>query len=155
MHLGHPLPAGFSQQQGFLVIAGELRAQLADLNAHPIQTLDRVTLINTVVLPRLLYRRESFPLTYPQIHEMSQAMERFVFGVSGLPSLVARKTLYTHRSRGLGLRSFKVLYPTRVLDSLHKNPCSPPCVPQTTPPCPHAPSSSMPCCSLAQCPPPQ
>ena len=122
MHLGHPLPAGFNQQQGFLVIGGELRAQLADLNAHPIQTLDRVTLINTVVLPRLLYRRESFPLTFLQIHEMSQAMERFVFGVSGLPSLVAHKTLYTHRSRGLGLRSFKVLYPTRVLHSLHKNP---------------------------------
>ena len=49
-------------------------------------------------------------------------MERFVFGVSGLPSLVAQKTRYTHRSRGLGMRSFRVLYPTRVLDSLHRNP---------------------------------
>ena len=103
MHLANPLPARFNQQQGFRVIADELRAQLADLNAHPIQTLERVTLVNTVVLPRLLYRCESFPLTPPQINELSQAMERFVFGVSGLPSLVAQKTLYTHRSRGLGM----------------------------------------------------
>ena len=36
------------------------------LNAHPIQTLDKVTLVNTVVLPRLLYRSESFPLTPPK-----------------------------------------------------------------------------------------
>ena len=122
MHLGHPLPARFNQQQGFRVIADELRVQLADLNAHPIQTLDRVTLVNTVVLPGLLYRCESFPLTHPGINELSQAMERFVFGVSGLPSLLAQKTLYTHRSRGLGMRPFHVLYPTRVLDGLHRNP---------------------------------
>ena len=109
MHLGYQLPAGFNQQQSFRIIADILRAQLADLNAHPIQMLDRVTLINTVVLPRLLYCCESSPLTSPQIREMFQAMERFVFGVSGLPSLVAQKTLYTHRSRGLGLQSFKVV----------------------------------------------
>ena len=62
------------------------------------------------------------PSAPPQINELSQAMERFVFGVSGLPSLVAQKTLYTHKSRGLGMRSFRVLYPTRVFDSLHRNP---------------------------------
>ena len=149
MHLGHPLPARFNQQQGFRVIADELRAQLADLNAHPIQTLDRVTLINTVVPPRLLYRCESFPLTPPKINEMSQAMERFVFGVSGLPSLVAQKTLYTHRSRGLGMRSLRVLYPTRVLDSLHRSPLLA-SMRTATPPCPHELYSSMPCRYLAQ-----
>ena len=53
---------------------------------------------------------------------MYQAMECFVFGVSGLPSLVAQKTLYIHRSRGLGMRSLCVLYPTRILDSLHGKP---------------------------------
>ena len=40
----------------------------------------------------------------------------------GLPSLVAKKTLYTHRSRGLGLGYFPVLHPTGVLDSLPRNP---------------------------------
>ena len=40
----------------------------------------------------------------------------------GLPSVVARKTLYTHRSHGLGMGYFPVLHPTRVLDTLHRNP---------------------------------
>ena len=61
MHLGHPLPARFNQHQAFRVIADEPRTLLPDLNAHPVQTLDRVTLIYTVVLPGVLYRCESFP----------------------------------------------------------------------------------------------
>ena len=122
MHLGHPLPACFHQKAGYKLIADELLSQLADLSAHPIQTLDRVLLVNTVILPRLLYRCECFPLLSTQLRELSNALERFVFAVSGLPSLVAKKTLYTHRTRGLGLGSLAVLYPTRVLDSLHRNP---------------------------------
>ena len=86
------------------------------------QTLDRVLLVNTMVLPRLLYRCECYPLTSTQLQELSSTPERFVFAVSGLPSLVAKKTLYTHRPRGLGLGCLLVLYPTRVLDSLHRNP---------------------------------
>ena len=122
MHLGQPLPAYMAQTAGYIIIVDELLNQLADLNAHPIQTLDRVLLVNTVVLPRLLYRCECYPLTNTQLQELSSAMERFVFVVSGLPSLVAKKTPYTHRSRGLGLGCLQILYPTRVVDSLHRNP---------------------------------
>ena len=49
-------------------------------------------------------------------------MERIVLGVSEFPSLVAQNTLYTNRSGGLGMRSLCILYPTTVLDSLHRNP---------------------------------
>ena len=122
MHLGHPLPAYMAQTAGYKIIVDELLNQLADLNAHPIQTLDRVLLVNTVVLPHLLYRCECYPLTNTQLQELSSAMESFVFAVSGLLWLVAKKTLYTHRSRGLGLRCLQILYPTCVLDSLHRKP---------------------------------
>ena len=122
MHLGDPLPAYMAQTAGYKRIFDELLNQLADLNAHPTQTLDRVLLVNSVVLPRLLYRCKCYPLTNTQLQELSSAMERFVFAMSGLPSLVAKKTLYTHPSRGLGLGCLQILYPTRVLDSLHRNP---------------------------------
>ena len=122
MHLGHQLPAYMAQTAGYKNIVDELLNQLADLNAHPIQMLDRVLLVNTVVLPNLLYRCECYLLTNTQLQELSSAMERFVLAVSGLLSLVAKKTLYTHRSRGLGLGCLQILYPTRVLDSLHRNP---------------------------------
>ena len=56
MHLRHPLPAYMAQTTGYKIIVDELLNRLADLNANPIQTLDRVLLVNTVVLPRLLYR---------------------------------------------------------------------------------------------------
>ena len=64
----------------------------------------------------------SSPSPPPKVDKLSQAIERFVFGISGLPSLVAQKILYSHRSRGLGMQSFRVLYPCRVLDSLHRKP---------------------------------
>ena len=60
LHLGHPIPAHFHVQAAFRLIENELLSQLADLNAHPSQTLDRVLLVNTVVLyllnSVLLYR---------------------------------------------------------------------------------------------------
>ena len=122
LHLGHPFPGHFDLRRGFRIIADELLGQLADFNTHPIQTLDRVLLANTVIIPRVLYRSECFPLDSVQLSELSNAIERFVLGVAGIPSLVAKKALYTHRSHGLGLRSLAVLQPTRVLDSLHRNP---------------------------------
>ena len=119
LHLGHPIRAHFNVQATFRLI--ELLSQLADLNAHPSQTLDRVLLVNTVVLPRLLYRCECFPLTEQHLLSLARPLERYVLGVAGLPSLIAHKTLYTHHTHGLRLRCLRVLQPTRVLDSLHIN----------------------------------
>ena len=56
-------------------------------------------MINTAVFPRLLYRTECLPLTGQQLQAVSSLLEKIIFGVMGLPSLVARKTLYTPQPR--------------------------------------------------------
>ena len=48
-------------------------------------------------------------------------LEKFIVGMIGLPSLIVRKSLYTHRSGELRLGYFPVLHPNRVLDSLHRS----------------------------------
>ena len=121
LHLGHPIPAHFNVQAAFRLIESELQSQLANLNAHPSQTLDRVLLVNTAVLPRLLYRCECLPLTEQHLLSLTRPLEQYVLGVASLPSLIAHKRLYTHHTHGLGLRSLRILQPTRVLDSLHSN----------------------------------
>ena len=121
MHLSHPLPACFDLRSALDLIRAELSAQIAELHAQPIQVLDRVRLINTMVLPRLDYRTECLPLSREQLLDLSSVVERFVLGVTGLPPLVTKKTFYTHRRHGLGLSFYPVLYPTRVLDALHRN----------------------------------
>ena len=121
LYLGHPVPAHFNVQAAFRLIEGELLSQLADLNAHPSQTLDRVLLVNKVLLPRLLYRCECFPLTEQHLLSLTRPLEPYVLGVAGLPSLIAHKTLYTHHTHGLPLRCLHILQPTRVLDLLHSN----------------------------------
>ena len=120
LHLGHPIPAHFRVDAAFHLILGELKSQLADLNAHPTQTLDRILLANTMILP-LLYRCECLPLTGGQFRELSLPIERFVLGVPGLPSLIAHKTLHMHLTKGLGLLYLSILQPARVHDSLHSN----------------------------------
>ena len=122
MHLGHPIPKNFDVSHAFQLIFRELQAQLAELNALPSQSLDRILVANTLILPRLLYRCECLPLSADQLNPIIQAIERYVLGVAGLPSLLAKKTLYTHHTHGLGLRYFAVVQPTRILDSLHTNP---------------------------------
>ena len=121
MHLGHPLPAFLDIKAAYRLIMHELRAQLQERHAHPIQTLDRILLVNTMVGPRLLYRTECLPLSNCQLSDINDCLQRFVLGVAGLPPLVARKTLHTHRRHGLGLAHFPTLHPTRVLGSLHRN----------------------------------
>ena len=83
LHLGHPLPAHVGIRRGFPIIADELLGQLADLNSHPIQTLDGALLANTVIIPRVLYRSGCFPLDSVQLSELSNAI-----GVSSLELLV-------------------------------------------------------------------
>ena len=122
MHLGHPIPKHFAVWHAFQLVCHELQTQLAELNALPSQSLDRILFANTLILPRLLYRCECLPLAAPQIKPMVQAIERYVLGVAGLPSVLAQKTLYTLHTRGFGLRYLAVLQPTRVLHSLHTNP---------------------------------
>ena len=122
MHLRHPLPAYMARKTGYTIIANELLNHLAHLDAHPIQTLDSVLVVNTTVLPGLLYRCKCYILTGAQLQGLSAALQRFVFAVSGLPSLVAKKTQYTHYCRGGGLGCLLFVYPTRVLDSLDRNP---------------------------------
>ena len=122
MHLGHPIPKNFEVGRAFQLIFSELQAQLAELNALPSQSLDRILVANTLIMPRLLYRCECLPLADAQLSQLARAIERYVFGVAGLPSLLAKKTLYTHHTHGLGLRCINILQPTRILDSLHTNP---------------------------------
>ena len=121
MHLGHSIPAYLRLSDAFCLVRNELKAQLDELHAHPIQTLNRVLLVNTMVVPRLLFRTECLPLSVPQLQEMSALIERFVLRVTGLPALVAKKTLSIHHKHGLGLSHVPTLHPTRVLDSLHRN----------------------------------
>ena len=121
MHLGHPLPAFLDIKAAYRLIMHELRAQLQELHAHPIQTLDCILLVNTMVVPCLLYRTESLPLSNCQLSDIHDCLQRFVLLIAGLPPLVARKGLHTHRRHGLELPHFSTLHPTRVLDSLHGN----------------------------------
>ena len=121
MPLGHPLPPCLCLDACIEVVLQELRAQLNELHSQSIQVIDRVLLLSTMVLPRLLHRTECIPLRASQLLSITSLLEWFVFGVMGLPSLVAKKTLYKHRSRALGLEYFPVLHATRILDSLHRN----------------------------------
>ena len=122
MHLGHPLAPRLCVDRALSIVLEELRSQLTELHSQWSQVLDRVLLVNTMVLPHLLYRTECIPLTVTQLHSLNSLIEKIIFGVLGLPSVVARKTLYTHRSHGLDMGYFPVLHPTRVLDTLHRNP---------------------------------
>ena len=113
------MPAFLDIKAAYRLILHKSRAQIQELHADPIQTLDRILLVNTMVVPRLLYRTECLPLSNCQLSDINDCLQRFVLGIAGLPPLVARKTLHTHRRHGLGLAHFPTMHPTRVLDSLH------------------------------------
>ena len=122
MHLGNPLSASLRLLPAVRIVTEELKVQLSELHTHPIQPLDRVLMVNTLVLPMLLYRTDCLPLAAAELREVTSLLERFALGVMGLPTLIATKPLYTHQSKGLGMGYFPVLNPTRLLDSLHRNP---------------------------------
>ena len=95
MHLSHPIPKQFAVGHAFQLVYRELQTHLAKLNALPSQSLDRILVANTLVLPCLLYRCECLPLAALQIKQMVQAIERYVLGVVDYPQYSHRKH-YTH-----------------------------------------------------------
>ena len=119
LYVGHPIPARLSIPTALGTLQDEL--SLNELHQQPIQLLGRVLLINTMVLLRLLYRTQYLPLTDTQLVSFAKIMERFVFGVLGMPTVIELETLCTHRTHGLGFSYFPTLHPTRVLDVLHRN----------------------------------
>ena len=121
MHLGQSIGARHQVGSAVAVLLCELRPQLNELHQQPIQMFDHVLLLNSMVLPRSFYKIECLPVTDEQTVSSAKVLETFVFGVMGLPLIIAKKTLYSHRSHGVGLGYFPVLHPTRVLDVLHRN----------------------------------
>ena len=101
MHLGHPLPAYMAQTTGYKIIVDELLNQLADLNAHPIQMLDRVLLVNTVVLPRLLYHCECYPPQKRSYRNSLQPWNALFLRSRGYPRSWPRKLCTPTAPRGL------------------------------------------------------
>ena len=67
MHLGHPITRGLPQATAYDVLLSEVKEQLGEPNAHPIPTLDRVAILSTMVIARLLYRAECLRLTIEQL----------------------------------------------------------------------------------------
>ena len=122
MHLGHPITRGLKQATAYDVLFSEVKEQLCELNAHPIPTLDRVTILSTMVFPPLLYLAECLPLTIEQLQRLNALMKSFVLAVKGLPPHVADKTIYSHRKIGLGVPYVPVVQPTHALDVIHKHP---------------------------------
>ena len=122
MHLGHPITRGLQQTTAYDVLLHEVKEQLSELNAHPIPTLDRVAILSTMVVPRVLYRAKCMPLTTEQLQPLNALMKSFVLAVKGLPAHVADKTIYNHRKTGPGFRYLPVVQPIRALDVIHKHP---------------------------------
>ena len=58
MHLRYPLLACFQLGDALRLVRDQFKAYLDDFQAQPIQTLDRVLLVNTMEVPRLLFHTE-------------------------------------------------------------------------------------------------
>ena len=75
MHLGHPLAPRLCVDRALSIVLEGLRSQLTELHSQPIQVLDSVLFVNTIVLRRLLYRTERIPLTVTQLHSLNSLIE--------------------------------------------------------------------------------
>ena len=78
MHLGPPITRSLQQATAYDVLLSAVKQQISELNAHPIPTLDRVAIISTMVIPRVLYRAEGMPLTTEQLQRLNALMKSFV-----------------------------------------------------------------------------
>ena len=121
LHPSRPIPAKYQLLVTIRLPESEVSSHLHELHQQPIHVLDIILLLNTMILLGFLYRTACLPLDAEHTASFTKILERFVFGVLGLPLRSARKTRYTHRSHGLGLGHFPTLQPTTVLDALERN----------------------------------
>jgi ribonuclease HI len=132
LHLGHPVTADLHPNSIFMHVRKELETILIPLHGHPLPSLHRITIANSLVIPLLLYRLECTPPSDTHLKVLNTRIVDFVLSVTGLPLILSPKTLFTKSPRGMGLHHLPTLQPTRVLDGICKSAAFLPSLPSPT-----------------------
>ena len=116
-HLGHPVVASLKPADAYLAVLRLLETAVVHFHNQPIPFPQRVTLVNLLLAPRILYLTECIPPWPPGLQKISDLLCDFVQGVKGIPKALVTKTLFS--KQGLGLSHVPTLIPVRVLDALN------------------------------------
>ena len=120
MHLGHPICFPFDHSRLMEVVATEGHASMQDFLNKPLPLSARITVLNHVLIPQLLYRLECLP-PHEGFHQcVLRWTKELILGLSDIPSFVNPKTIFSPKRFGLGCAYFPTLMPQRCLDVCHK-----------------------------------
>ena len=130
-HLGHPLPYDLDSMSSYRAVINKSYPLVTLFNNQPLHAHDRVTLINSVLIPKMVYMLECSPPSRGSLPIITEGLVDFLKSVCGLSSTLVDRTLYSKQPVGLGIRYLPVCVPVRVLDGMYKyvrvvHPCAPP-----------------------------
>ena len=119
-HLGHPLPYDLDAVSSYRAVINKIQPLVNHFNNQPLHAHARVTLINIVLIPKIVYMLECTPPVRGLLQIIADGLIDFLKSVCGLSSSLVDKTLYSKRPIGLGIRYIPVCVPVRVLDAVDK-----------------------------------
>ena len=117
-HLGHPVPYNLDPMSSYRAVIDKIHPVVTHFNNQPLHAHARVMLINSVLIPKIVYMLECTPPMRGSLQLIADGLIDFLKSVCGLSSTVVDKTLYSKRPVGLGIRYLPVCVPVRVLDAL-------------------------------------
>ena len=120
VHLGHPICFPQSAAQLTRMVAEESHKHMQHFLNTPLPLSARVTVLNHILIPRMLYQLECIPPDENFLKCVLKWTGDLILGLSDIPNFTNTKTLFSPARFGLGCAYFPTLLPQRCLDVCHK-----------------------------------
>ena len=119
-HLGHPLPYDLDPMSSYRALIDKIYPLVTHFNNQPLHAHARVMLINSVLIPKIVYMLECTPPLRCSLQIIADGLIDFLKSVCGLSNTLVDKTLYSKPPLGLCIRYLPVCVRVRVLDGMDK-----------------------------------
>ena len=120
LHLGHLIHTTWDPRCTYDELMSEFSQEIDVWNNRPLPVRARLQVINSVLIPKIVYRLECIPIVWDLLLKIQRGSKDFLLAIVGLPTFLCNKTLYSSHKFGIGLLHIPVVVATRMLDNVSK-----------------------------------
>ena len=123
LHLGHLIHTTWDPRCTYDELMSEFSQEIDVWNNRPLPVRARLQVINSVLIPKIVYRLECIPILWDLLLKIQRWLKNFWLAIVGLPTFLCNTTLYSSHKFGIGPLHIPVVVATRMLENVSKVLC--------------------------------
>ena len=123
LHFGHFIHTTWDPRCTYEELMSEFSREIDVWNNRPLPVRVRLQVINSVLIPKIVYRLECIPVVWDLVLKSKRWLKDVLLAIVGLLTFICNKTLYCRHKLGMGLLHIPVVVATGMLDNVSKALC--------------------------------